>query len=128
MELFIKTSWIIIIFSLILFAKDYYISFSFASINYMLKVFQFNCSRALTSSNKHKIFLFKIGCEYKNINKCCYSHKSEIIDNLLKNEVFLYSLDKLNKNSFKDYSKLTFTPKRFDIILKNGYLYFYLRK
>jgi len=127
MESSFKRSWFIIIFSF-LFAKDFYISFSFSSLNYNLKFFQFNCSKALTSTKKNKVFLFKLSCKYKNIQKCCYLHQSEIIDNLLKNEVFLYSLDKLNKNFFKDYSKLTFTPKRFDIILKNGYLYFYLRK
>jgi len=127
MESSFKPFWIIVIFSF-LFGKDYYISFSFSSLNTKLIYTKFNCSKALTASKLPKKFLFKIPCN-KTIKKCCQLNQKMIIDKLLKNNIYIYSFNYMKNNIiFKNYSKLTFLPKRFDIILKDGYLYFYLRE
>ncbi|MEO1927920.1 MAG: hypothetical protein ABGX26_04460 [Nautiliaceae bacterium] len=48
------------------------------------------------------------------------------MDFLLKN-VILYSRDKVDNFSLSNISTLTFLPQRFDIIIKNGIAYFYLK-
>jgi len=49
----------------------------------------------------------------------CKKEKNKIILKMLKYKSYIYS-----KNN---YLKLTFPPKRFDIIIKNGVAYFYLK-
>jgi len=104
---------------------DYFISFQYRVSNYKLSYFKFNCSKALSKVDSKKRFLFSLPCD-SSVIKCCYKHKNEIMDFLLKN-VVLYSRDKVNNFSLSNISTLTFLPQRFDIIIKNGIAYFYLK-
>jgi hypothetical protein len=110
---------IIISFPFFLFA-DYYLSFQLYSNDFVLQKYTLNCSKALTNSNSSKKLIFKIKTDKKSVLDLCKQEKDKIILNLLKNENYIYS-----KNNV---TKLTFPPKRFDIIIKNGYVYFYLRE
>lgn len=55
--------------------------------------------------------------------KICKKYKDDIIDNLLKHSSVLYA-HYLKDN---DRIKIVFLPKRFDIIIKDGFAYFYLK-
>ncbi|MEO1924181.1 MAG: hypothetical protein ABGX25_06705 [Nautiliaceae bacterium] len=109
-------------------AKEVFISFSFVSYNNKLVYNNFNCSFALTSSEENGVFLFSLPCNSDDIIKFCYKNSSLIIENLLKKNVFFYSNEKLDNNFYFGRSKITFTPKRFDIIIKDNWAYFYLKE
>jgi hypothetical protein len=110
---------ILIFIPLFLFA-DYYISIQLSSNNAILQQYTLNCSKALTVSDADEKFIFKIKIDEKDINSLCKKEKDKIILNLLKYKSYIYS------NNY--YSKITFIPKRFDIIIKNGFAYFYLKE
>jgi len=108
-------------------AKDYFLSFSFININGKIIYANFNCSKALSYKHSPKKYLFSLPL-YKDIKTTCKIYKEKIIDILLKQKVFVYSNEKLSKNNSKSRIKLTFLPKRFDIIIKNGVVKFYLKE
>jgi len=108
-------------------AKDYFLSFSFINVNGKIIYANFNCSRALSYKNSPKKYLFSIPL-YKDIKTTCKIYKERIIDNLLKQKIFIYSNEKLFKNNLTSRIKLIFLPKRFDIIIKNGFVKFYLKE
>ena len=127
MESSFKRCWFIIIFSF-LFAKDYYISFSFSALDYQLNINQFICVKAMTQNYENKKMLFKIPTKFNNIDTFCKNQKDEIVLKLLKSGIYTSSYDDIfNNQAIKTYSKITFIPKRFDIIIKNGFAYFYLK-
>jgi len=108
-------------------ADDYFISFSFIQINGKLIFTEFNCARAMVFKESKKKYLFTIPFK-KNIKNSCNIYNEKIIDRVLKSEVFVYSNEQLSHSYLKSRTKLTFLPKRFDIIVKNGVLYFYLKE
>jgi len=120
---------VIILTTLLMFinARDYFISFSFLNINGNIVYSDFNCVRALSFITSDKRYLFSFPL-HKDIKTTCKIYKEKIIDNLLKQKVFVYSDEKLFKNVLKSRIKLTFLPKRFDIIIKNGFVKFYLKE
>jgi len=122
----LKTGIIILLLNNLLFG-DYFISFDFMSKNSKIIFFHFNCSKALTIKNSKKIFLFSLPLK-KNIKTTCNFYEKKIIDFLLKRKVVIYSNEKLEKNNLNTQTKLTFLPKRFDIIIKNGFVKFYLKE
>ena len=81
----------------------------------------------MSISNLPYFYLFKIPTDKKDIIKICYENKEKIIDYLLKKEVFVTANER-SDNSFSSRIVATFLPKRFDIIIKNGYAYFYLKE
>jgi len=117
----------IILLTNILFA-DYFISFSFVSKNNFLIYEEFNCVKALSVSNKKLKFLFSISAENENISQLCKKKQNLIIKNLLKFRSVIYSNDIKEKNYYLFRTKLTFPPKRFDIIIKKNTAYFYLKE
>jgi len=64
----------------------------------------------------------------KNIQEFCKKNEEIILQKLLKLNVYSYNQDLLHNTSINSYSKLTFMPKRFDIIIKNNEVYFYLKE
>jgi len=122
----LKIVQIVILICSSLFAKDYFISFRYSIKNFQLTYSKFNCSKALSKSKNKGIFLFSLPCD-SNIKKCCKQYEDIIAKKLLKLQIYTYSHDKLNKNLLNSTSKLTFTPKRFGIILKDGEMKFYLK-
>jgi len=106
---------------------DYFISFSFTSLNNKLIFYELNCAKAMTNKNVKKIFLFKFFTPYHNIKEICKYQSQILADKLIQFKSFVYSDNEMLKNSYHFRVKLTFRPKRFDIIIKNGIAYFYLK-
>jgi len=109
------------------FASDYFISFDLIVKNNILKAYNFNCSKALTSIPSKKKFLFSLPF-YKSIIKTCKKYENNIIDQLLKNEVFISSFEIVTNGYLNQKEKIIFLPKRFDIIIKDGRIFFYLKE
>jgi len=106
---------------------DYFISFSFTSLNNIIIYYELNCARTLTNKNIERKLLFKIPTMYLQVKKLCKYQSQILIDNLIKFESIIYSNDEIFQNRYNFRTKLTFPPKRFDIIIKNGIAYFYLK-
>jgi len=106
---------------------DYFISFDFTSLNGKIISFHFNCSKAMININSKKKFLFRLKTPYKSVSRICKFQKNQIIDNLFKNNFYIYSYELKRNKNFISYQKGVFLPKRFDIIIKNNYVYFYLK-
>jgi hypothetical protein len=109
------------------FARDYFVSFDFYVDNSQLKSFHFNCAKAMSFKKSKKKFLFSFPL-YKNISATCKKYKNEIVNNLLKKGVYVTSYEVLINSSITQKQKLTFLPKRFDIIIKDAEVYFYLKE
>ncbi|QCT94824.1 hypothetical protein FE773_06395 [Caminibacter mediatlanticus TB-2] len=73
------------------------------------------------------MFKIKVKKNY-DLDKLLSLYKDEIFEKLLTYQNVIYAYSNLVNFQLNSFQKLTFTPKRFDIILKNRYLYFYLRK
>jgi len=110
-----------------LFARDYFISFTFVNINSQLVVNEFNCAEALSVSSCKRSFLFSLPLK-KDIKTTCNVYKEKIIDNLIKKGIIVYANEKRNKSYIRSRVKVTFLPRRFDIIIKNGVVKFYLKE
>jgi len=117
---------LLLILALNSFGRDYYISFDYTTKNGKLSVEHFNCSNALISLDSEKKFLFKLPL-YKDELSTCYKFKEKIVDNLLKQDIYVNGSDYLN-GSISSKVKLVCLPKRFDIIIKGKYVYFYLKE
>jgi len=124
---FYKNTFILIICLTNLFSRDVFISFQYKSVNNVLKVSNFNCSLAMTKSNKKSTFLFKIPANNEKILLICRKNKEKIINYLLQNEIYITSNEKMNNFSITSRVVATFLVKRFDIIIKEGFAYFYLK-
>ena len=121
-----RVAIILTILAIFINARDYFISFSFINVNGKIIYTEFNCSPALSYKNSSEKFLFFFPLN-KNITNTCKKYENQIIDNLLKQKIYVYSNEKLTKGNLKSRIKLTFLPKRFDIIIKDNYVYFYLK-
>ena len=107
-------------------AKEYYISFDFVAKNAILTNEHFYCSLALTSSTSKSRYLFSLPL-YKNIKSTCKKYENEIIQNLLRQRVVITSYE-IKTEFLKTKTKLVFLPKRFDIIIKNDRVYFFIKE
>ena len=114
-------------------AKQFYISFQFVSNNYFLTYKNFYCSKIVNiSQNNSQKLLFYFSLQgnsqnsYSFIKKFCKKNSNLIIDRLLKERLILKSFDKYNSNFLVTKTKLTYLPHKFDIIIKNSKIYFYL--
>ncbi|AZV46365.1 hypothetical protein C3L23_03480 [Nautilia sp. PV-1] len=76
----------------------------------------------MTLSNKNSKFLFELNVDGDNPLRICQKYKNTIIDRLLKYQTVVNA--QYNKN---DRVKIVFLPHRFDIIIKNGTAYFYIK-
>ena len=111
-----------------LIAKDFFISFDFTSKGYKLSSFHFFCSKAMTQSDANEKFIFSIDTSYSKPKEVCKKESQKIIDNLIKYKSIIYSNETLTNFSLKTRTKLSFPPKRFDIIIKNSRAYFFLKE
>ena len=118
----------IILILMIMYIKgdDFFISFSLVNKNGKIISYDFKCSRALTYKYSKKKFLFSLPL-VKDIKTTCKIYQDKIINFLLKENVIVYSNEKLS-DTLISRIKLTFLPKRFDIIIKNGVIKFYLKE
>jgi hypothetical protein len=112
---------ILLIFFGFIYAKEYYISFRFSSVNSFLYDQNFNCSKTIQKYKCNKKLLFTLPLK-KSFS--CKNYKSEIVNKLLKENIRVFSVErKYEGYDFKNV--ITFTPKLFDIIIKNKKIYFY---
>ena len=118
---------LLIVTAINLSAKEIFISFQYKIKNYRLSFSHFNCSNAMTVNNANKKLLFTLPCDEKDIIKCCNKNKDKIVDKLIAKKVIIFSEDNLINNSLNNSAKLTYLPHRFDIIIKNGVAYFYIK-
>jgi len=79
----------------------------------------------MTKSGCKKEFRFKFPADGSDIKKICLKNKEKIIQRLLEEDIYSASYDSLTGTKLKTSSKLTYLPHRFDIIIKNGYVYFF---
>jgi hypothetical protein len=66
--------------------------------------------------------LFKLYVDKNKPLIICKKYKNQIIDNLLKYKIIVNAEYLQN-----DRIKIVFLPHRFDIIIKDGFAYFYLK-
>jgi len=109
--------------------EEIYISFQYSTKNYKLIYDNFNCSFSIINfSTQNGKLLFSLPYNDKSVIKFCYKNRENIIDNLLKQKIVFTSRDKIYNTFLETHKKLTFLPHKFDIIIKNGYAYFYLKE
>jgi hypothetical protein len=122
------TTFVLLTAIVLIRGDDYFISFSLTNNNLKEINYQLNISKSLTKLNTNKKYLFKIYCSNKNIIQCCKKNSEKIFNELLKRNIIVTSIVNLSHFSFYEKSKIVYLPKRFDIIIKNGYAYFYLKE
>jgi hypothetical protein len=109
--------------------NDYFISFSLTNLNLKEINYQINISKALTIKHNGKDkFLFKLWCNNKKLRQCLKKNSSKIFNILLTENIIVTSFSQISNSSFFEKTKIVYLPKRFDIIIKNGYAYFYLKE
>jgi len=75
---------------------------------------------------RKKYFLFSLPCDTDNIKTFCKKNRDVIVDKLLKQNIILTSFDNSDNYFLSTKTKLTYLPHKFDIIIKNSKIYFYL--
>ena len=82
----------------------------------------------MTQDNKNEVFLFEFPTKYKNISDVCKFEQNKIVKYLLKYKFHISSNDTKQNNYLISGIKGVFLPQRFDIIIKNGFVKFYLKE
>ena len=82
----------------------------------------------MTLNKSKEIFLFEFPTKYTKIKKVCVLEQNKIINYLLKYKFHISSNEKKSNNYLISRIKGVFLPKRFDIIIKNGFVKFYLKE
>jgi chemotaxis receptor (MCP) glutamine deamidase CheD len=71
-----------------------------------------------------KKYLFSLDVSGNDVVKICYNNREKIINRLYSYDIAVSSHEKINDTT----AKLVFTPKLFDIIIKDNRAYFYICK
>lgn len=82
----------------------------------------------MIKNNNNEVFLFKFSTDYKKINDVCKYEQNRIVKFLLKYKFHISSNDIKQNNYLNSRIKGVFLPQRFDIIIKNGFVKFYLKE
>ncbi len=107
---------------------DYYLSFQYTVKDAQVINSQINYSKCMTTSDKKVKKYIKYFNKHKNI-KDVFKYESEnIIDLLSQNGIILDGSSKINNFYLNDKITITYLPKRFDIIFKDGYMMFGLKE
>ena len=127
-----KTATLKIVFAItnlfsLSFATDYYLSFQITSVNNQIVANKIEYSKAMTHSSAKRKFLFSFPTDCKSIEKMLENNKDKIFNLLLKEDILVTSTSLIN-NRFYEKSKISYLPKRFDIIIKNQVAYFYSKE
>lgn len=112
--------WKILFFPIFLFATDYYLSFQFITHDYKLFSYKIEYSKALTNPKLKTIKTIIYYPEHKTLKNIFKYEADNIVDLLSKNGVIIYNNDKTHNFILQNRTKLSFPPKRFNIILKDG--------
>ena len=82
----------------------------------------------MTSNLQNGKFLFEFPTKYTTIKNVCKFEQTKIVNYLLMKKFHIFSYE-IKKNSYLFSSiKVVFLPKRFDIIIKDGFVKFYLKE
>ena len=118
---------LIIFFPLFLFATEYWISFQYTIKNNQVINEQLNISRCMSEENLPTKKEFKYFNQHNSLKDIFKYEKEELIDLFSKNGIILHSSQKIVNYYSDDKIKVTYLPKRFDIIFKDGYIIFRLK-
>ena len=119
---------LIIFFPLFLFATEYWISFQYTIKNNQVINEQLNISRCMHEINTPTKKEFKYFNHHKSLKDIFKYEKENIIDLFSKNGVILHNNQKIVNYYSDDKIKITYLPKRFDIIFQDGYIIFKLKE
>jgi len=119
---------LLLFFPLFLFATEYWISFQYTMKNNQIINEKFEYSRCMHPITSKTIKEFKYFNEHSNLKDIFKYEKENLIDLFSKEGVILHQNQKIVNYYSSDKVKITFLPRRFDIIFKDGYMIFKLKE
>ena len=117
---------LLLFFPLFLFSTEYWISFQYTMKNNQIINEKFEYSKCMNPINSKTIKEFKYFNEHSNLKDIFKYEKEKLIDLFSKEGVILHQNQKIVNYYSSDKVKITFLPRRFDIIFKDGYMEFRL--
>ena len=90
--------------------------------NYQLFSYKIEYSKAMTTSNSKTIHTITYYPKHKTIKEIFKYEADNIVDLLSKEGVIVFNNDKSSNYILQNRTKVSFPPKRFSIILKDGVL------
>jgi len=121
-------AFLLLFFPLFLFATQYWISFQYTMKNNQIINEKFEYSKCMYPTNSATIKEFKYFNQYKNLKDIFKYEKENLIDMFSKVGVIMHNNQKIVNYYSDDKVKVTFLPRRFDIIFKDGYIIFKLKE
>jgi len=119
---------LLLFFPLFLFSTEYWISFQYTMKNNQIINEKFEYSKCMNPINSKTIKEFKYFNEHSNLKDIFKYEKEKLIDLFSKEGVILHQNQKIVNYYSSDKVKITFLPRRFDIIFKDGYIIFKLKE
>ena len=117
---------IFLFFPLFLFATEYYISFQYTIHNNQVINEQFNISKCMNQRKLKVIKTIKYFNKHTKLKDIFKYEKENLIDIFSKEGIIMHNNQKIVNYYPDDKIKITFLPKRFDIIFVDGYMEFRL--
>ena len=115
-------------FPIFLFATEYWISFQYTIQNNQIINEKFEYSRCMHSTTSKTIKEFKYFNKHTKLKDIFKYEKEDLIDLFSKEGVIMHNNQKIINYYSDDKVKITFLPRRFDIIFKDGYIIFKLKE
>ena len=116
----------LIFLPLFLFATQYWISFQYTIKNNQIINEKLEYSKCMSEKNLPTIKTFKYFNKHTKLKDIFKYEKENLIDIFSKEGVILHQNQKIVNYYSDDKVKITFLPKRFDIIFVDGYIEFRL--
>ena len=113
-------------FPLFIFATEYYISFQYTIQNNQIINEKLEYSRCMEDKKLPIIKTIKYFNQHNSIKDIFKYEAENIIDILSKHGVIIHNNQKIVNYYSSDKVKITYLPKRFDIIFVDGYIEFRL--
>ena len=117
-----------IFFPFFLFATQYFISFQYTIKNNKILNERFDYSRCMDNKKLPTKKEFKYFYNHTSLKDIFKYEQSNLIDLFSKEGIILTDNQRIINYYLNDKVKITFLPKRFDIIFKDGYLIFKLKE
>ena len=118
----------LLFFPLFLFATQYWISFQYTMYNNQIINEKFEVAKCMLQKNLPTIKQFKYFNQHSKLKDIFKYEKENLIDLFSKEGIILHQTQKIVNYYSSDKVKITFLPKRFDIIFKDGYIIFKLKE
>ena len=117
---------VIIFLPIFLFATQYWISFQYTIKNNQIINEKLEYSKCMSEKKLPTIKTFKYFNKHTKLKDIFKYEKENLIDIFSKEGVILHQNQKIVNYYSDDKVKITFLPKRFDIIFVDGYMEFRL--